>query len=597
MKRKLALILAVLFVLALFAGCGGNTNSGGSSSGGNTSSGSSTTGGNTSSGSTSTTPDAGSDAGSDVGGETADSPYNLAAGKYAKDAEGWPLEKYEYELPLTTTDEVFTNMTLSFTPQYLPEGGMGDLPMYMGMEELTGVHIEYNVLASASFSETLSVAEASDDLDDILAGFWAYHSGSPLSQCIDDGFIINVKDWMEYCPNYCRWAKDFEWVEAMWGNVNLPSTEKWAAFMDFYDKPQQTTGYFMRGDWLDELGMNAYAADTFDDWHDQLLAVKTAGYCEYPLQIYSNIDAYANVWNAFNTTPYAASAAYTRVIDGKVEFTGTTDDDKVLLQYIKGWYDEGLISPNFQSVSTIEDINADLTNDLACSVFFNPSEVAGYESMSINPNCRYDCMKKLRVTTDENIHWHLDPDEFGGCGSSVSATCENIPLVVSWIDWAYSPFGADYRNWGPQGVYWDYNEEGERRWNEIMTGFEMGVGWATMAYLQNPMDSGINSTARNYAYDGGDRLLKFFDIWNECIDYYDGIYNFPAAIKISDDDSAEVNSLRSDAATYFSENFVMFLTGEKSFAEWDSFQTQLADMGMARITEIYQEAYDAYMAA
>ena len=587
MKRKLSLILAVLFVLALFAGCGGSNSgtAGGNTSGGNTSGGNSSVG------------NAGIGSPSGEGGSEPVSPYQLAAGNFAKDAEGWPLEKYEYALPLSTTDEVFTNMTLSFTPQYLPEGGMGDMPMYAGMENLTGVHIEYHVLASSSFSETLSVAEASDDLDDILAGYWAYHSGSPLSQCIEDGFIINVKDYMDYCPNYCRWAKDYEWVEAMWGNVNLPSTDKWAAFMDFYDKPQQTTGYFMRGDWLDELGMDAYAADTFDDWYVQLKAVKTAGYCDYPLQIYSNIDAYANVWNAFNTTPYAAAASYTRVVNGKVEFTGTTEDDKTLLQYIKGWYDEGLISPNFQSVSSIDDINAELTNDMACGVFFNPSEIAGYESMSINPNCRYDCMKKLRVRVDENIHWHLDPDEFGGCGSSVSAKCENIPLVVSWIDWAYSPYGADYRNWGPQGVYWDYNEDGDRRWNSTMTDFEMGVGWATMCYLQNPMDSGINSTARNYAFDGGERLLHFFDIWNECIDYYDGIYNYPAAAKLSDEDSAEVNALRSDADTFFSENYVMFVTGEKSFAEWDAFQSQLADMGMARVTEIYQETYDAYMAA
>ena len=36
------------------------------------------------------------------------SPYNFAAGKYAVNEKGIPLEKYEYELPLTTTDEKFT---------------------------------------------------------------------------------------------------------------------------------------------------------------------------------------------------------------------------------------------------------------------------------------------------------------------------------------------------------------------------------------------------------------------------------------------------------------------------------------------------------
>ena len=74
-----------------------------------------------------------------------------------------------------------------------------------------------------------------------------------------------------------------------------------------------------------------------------------------------------------------------------------------------------------------------------------------------------------------------------------------------------------------------------------------------------------------------------------------GIY--PGAIKLSDDDNAEINNLRADANTYFAENYVLFLLGDKPFSEWDSFQEQLNALGMERITEIYQEAYDEYMAA
>jgi hypothetical protein len=116
-----------------------------------------------------------------------------------------------------------------------------------------------------------------------------------------------------------------------------------------------------------------------------------------------------------------------------------------------------------------------------------------------------------------------------------------------------------------------------------------------MAYLQNPMDCGMNCWTRNYKYPGGERLLHFFEVWNECLDYYDGAYNFPAACKLSDEDSAEVNSLRTDVNTFFSENYVLFLLGDKSFAEWDDFQSQLAALGQDQITQIYQETYDEYI--
>ena len=585
MKKTLALIFAAMFVLMLFAGCGGTN----------------TTTPTKAPDSGTTTPTKAPDTGKATPAPTAapteePSPYHFAKGKYAVDAEGWPLEKYEYELPLSTTDEKFTNMTLSFTPQYIPEAGMGSMPMYKGMEDMTGVHIEYNVVASAQYSERLGVMEASQDLCDITAGFWAYHQGGSLTQCIDDEVIINHYDYREYAPNFCKWAKDWQHIEGMWGRVNMPTTDKWIAFVDFYDQPCQTTGYFMRGDWLDKLGLDAYSAITFDDWYDQLMAIKVAGFenCEYPLQVYSSIDAYANVWNDFNTTPYASGCTYNRVIDGKVSFNGTTEDDLVLAKYIRKWFEDGIIIPYFQSLSGLDDITSDVTNGNVGCCFMNPSEVAGTEASCVTPGARFDAMKKLVRKPGNIIHWNLDPDEFGGTGSSVSAACENIELVVTWLDWCYSPTGADWRNFGPEGEYWSYNDKGEREWNEKITGFEMGAGWATMAYLQNPMDSGVNAQTRNYLYPGGERLLHFFEVWNECLDYYDGIYNYPAAIKLSDEDSNEVASLRTDCNTFFSENYVQFLVGDKDFSEWDSFQKQLMDGWMSRITEIYQDAYDDY---
>ena len=175
MKRKFALILAMLFVLALFAGCNG----GGGGITTPTAAPSTPAPGDSSTPAPTQAPDNTEPTDAPEPPPADEGPYKFAYGKFAPDEDGFALDAYEYELPLSTTDEVFTNMTLRFTPQSRREGGMGDRPMYSGMEELTGVHIEYNVIASASFRETLSVMEASDELCDITAGFYAYHQGSP----------------------------------------------------------------------------------------------------------------------------------------------------------------------------------------------------------------------------------------------------------------------------------------------------------------------------------------------------------------------------------------------------------------------------------
>jgi hypothetical protein len=38
-----------------------------------------------------------------------------------------------------------------------------------------------------------------------------------------------------------------------------------------------------------------------------------------------------------------------------------------------------------------------------------------------------------------------------------TAKCENLPLAVSFIDWAYSEYGADWTNWGSEGELWEYD--------------------------------------------------------------------------------------------------------------------------------------------
>ena len=576
MKKAITLALALLFTLALFAGCGGKPEP-----------------------STPTATPAGDGTTPPTGQVEDDSPYRYAVGNYETDEEGWPLEKYVYELPITTSDEVLTQMTLNFTPQYLPEDGYLGIPTYAGAVEMTGVNIEFNVIASSTYSTTLSVQEASEDLDDIIAGFWAYHSGSTLTRCIEDEQIANIHDYREYMPNYCWEIKSRSENKSLMSYVNMPAEDAWIGFCDFYSRPISATGYFIRDDWMEKLGLgSAKELATLDQFHDVLTAFKTNGLCDRPLILFSNIDGQPYNWNAFNTSPYSGAPTYRRVVDGRVELNGTTQDDLELMQMLNSWYNEGLIDPNFGSYDSTDSMRQPLTNDWVGTAVFNPSEVAGWEQSSISPECRWEPFTRLRKDTNQVIHWNLDRDEYGGCGSSIAASCENIPLACTYVDWCYSDYGADWMNWGPEGYGWEYTEDGGREWNEFILNNEMGVGWAVMCYFFNPMDAGINDWTRSYSYPGGQRYLEMFSVWDYATDnFYDGAYNYPPDIHISDEDSAEILDIRGDLDTYFTENYVMFLTGDKPFSTWDSFQAELSHIGLDRILEIYQDNYDAYMAA
>lgn len=587
MKRVITLLLALMFIVALFAGCGGANNNKGADSGAKTNTGSNT-GAN-----------AGGNAAADAADEPAeDSPYRFAVGKYEVDENGWPINKYVYELPLCTTDEVLTNMTTNFTPQYLPEDNYKGVPTYSEAIKMTGVNVEYNIISTATFSDTLSVNEAAGSLDDIIAGFRAYHKGSTLSQAIEDELCVNLYEYRDYLPNYCWYVNHYSDDDSMMAAVNSPSETAWAGFSDFYSEPVSATGYFIREDFMAKLGLGK-ATDfwTFDEFHDILTAIKTQIDGTFPLLLFSNIDGQPYNWNAYNTSPYSGGIIYNRVIDGKVYFNGTTQDDKELMMLINQWYSEGLVDPNFSAYKDTTSESQALTNDRVATAMFNPSEVAGWEAASVNTECRWQPINRLRKSKNDIIHWNLKLDLNGGAGSSIMASCENIELACMWIDWCYSDFGAEWMNWGPEGWGWEYDENGNKVWTDMVLNSEAGVGWITMCWFFNPMDAGINDWTRNYYYPGGDRFLAMFDVWNYATEnYYDGAYNYPAKIKLSDEDTAEIASIRTDLNTYFSENYVMFVDGSKSFSEWDSFQADINNLGYARIQEIYQQYYDEFIA-
>ena len=594
-KKTVALVLALLLVVALFTGCGGSGT---------------TTPSQTNAPAATQAPASNGGEATEAPAPEDEGPYHFAK-NYATDADGWPLEKYEYDRPLTDLDETLTKWTTCYTPQYLPEDGFNGIETWQKVAEWTGVHIEYNVVDSANRQQNLAVLLASDDLDDIIDQGWFLYSGT-LDQALDEGYFADLYEYRHLMPNFM-----WEIHTRAQTNPDVMNTMfyKHTHLVTLYGlvmDPVPSMGYVLRQDWMDTLGLgSSLDVETFEDMHDILTAFKVNmsnnQYNKsdiFPFFIYSVGESTPGFGFAgYNTALYMSRLSYMRVKDGKVEFCGTTDDDLALMTMLNTWYNEGLISPNFQSYVIGSDYDDGHRADQVGAMPQTPGAVAQDEASSLDPNTRWEPVHRTKLYSGQILQYgnKLGETHYGSC--NISAKCENLELAVAYCDWWMSDWGGEWTSWGPEGdsidagegYCWFYNEKGEKQLTNWVMTHDAGPMWIMIIYTNNNLvEFCLHDITRSYYYPGGDRQLQYYDVWR--VKDYGGQYDWPSGVNFTDEQTEEANTIRADLETYFSENYVSFLNGVKPLSDWNSYIQDMKTFGLDRLTEIYQEAYDAYLA-
>lgn len=164
------------------------------------------------------------------------------------------------------------------------------------------------------------------------------------------------------------------------------------------------------------------------------------------------------------------------------------------------------------------------------------------------------------------------------------------------LDYAYTDEGFLYWNFGTKGVSWDYDENGEPAYTELVTQDPDGLNNAISKYSGSVWSGSCIQATKLLYLKNTEEAVKANDLW-----YYENKdvaenWKFPTGVTFTTDESNELDELVSAISTYVSEMAVKYITGEESLDNFDDFLEQLDAMGLQRVLEIYQEAYDRFLA-
>ena len=510
-------------------------------------------------------------------------------------AEGFQPEDYgELELPLCEETESLSIFTRTPAMRQVPDAitSFGEFTCMQKAEELTNVHIEWQEVSNEAYTTQLNLIATSGDYPDMMA---VGQLSGGTAKAYEDGIIIDLSDLIEeYAPDYYAISRsDDSIVKSV---VNDEGLE--LSFYGMWDEPNIMTGMGIRQDWLDELGLEV--PETLGELEDVLTAFKDAYDCSSPMLL-SNMgmmDETSNFVCAFGVSGWNVAEQNTTCMyqeDGTVHCSLIEDGYRDYLTLMNDWYNKGLISKDFASISSdvfAGETDALINTDQAGFFRISVNQIAQLKTTAENPNFALTAM--ANVGEDGIVTNHFSDAALCSSEQSMNITtaCENPELACQWMDFWYTNAGMMLQNYGVYEEVYTINDAGEIEFTDLINDNPWGVD-ATGALTVYSFAGNLfgRQIARRTEMFQTEDQKEARNVWSSTTDAAERI---PTGMSLTTDESTEFGTLMGDIYTYAAECIMQFINGDRSLDEWDEYVASLKTMGIDDAIACYQAAMDRY---
>ena len=520
-------------------------------------------------------------------------PEQPASAEETEEAEE-PEPIPEVEYPLTEEDVTFElwfpfpGDLSDIMEEYL---GQGKNSVLAAAKEITGVNLGFILQSVNAATDNFNLMVASGDYPDLIFNPSSYYTGG-MDKAVADEVLLDLTDMVpELAPNYYRLINQDETTLTACKTAEGRFVEIMRLEAE-YAKP--STGLVIRQDWLDDLGLDTPV--TLDDMHDVLTAFKNEkGAVEALGMTFTGIldgDEIASAFDAYGTYVPFMGAYPICLRDGKVAFGWKEDEMREYLELISQWYAEGLLGKDFYIENTGHGINYSKTTTDMVGVFLNDYfQLDLLEQFMQDPNARLVGIPAPVKEEGQTLHFGSSQSLTSGFSWAVTTDCSDPELAVQYADFYFTEEGSRMCNYGIEGEGMEYDADGNPMYTELVYNNPDHSMRETQVMYTLTVGPFVEVESRgDISYS--ENAIACRDIWgSNC----DDLYTMPS-VSLTADQSSEVADIMGDLMTYASGKITEFIIGIDSLDNWDEYISQLEGFRVDRVTEIYQEAYDASIA-
>lgn len=466
---------------------------------------------------------------------------------------------------------------------------LGDTPFAREWMKETGVNIDFLHPPANQGTEQFSLLLADGNLPDLMEYAWMSYPGGP-EKAIQDGNIIALNDVFEkYCPNLMQYLKENPDIDRM---IKTDEGHYYVfPFIRGEDKLCNTIGLMLRGDWMEELGLEVPA--TIDEWHDVLTVFKekkgaTAPFTwEYTMGALTQENPFAY---AFGTKQdfYLGE-------DGTVHFGAVEEGYKQYLTTFNQWYQEGLLDQDLATLA-LDQVSAKITSGQSgASIGWAGSRMGTWitAAQKTDPGfmlvpAPYPTLKK-----GEKPEMGQIDNRYTNSGSvAITTSCRNVELAARLLDYAYGEKGHMLFNFGIEGESYRMVDGYPTYTDQI---FKSPDGWsvaqALSAYVRGnyngPFVQDVRYLEQYYTFDSQKATTEIWGATNAAK------YKVPPITPTSDE-SREFSTIMNEINTYRDEMTLKFIFGTESLDDFDKYVETVENMGLDRALEIQNAALERY---